>query len=247
MSDIIDIRTRQAKPKPDAVKATPPWFRFFARDWLAKTMGLSAAETGILITLVAEMHVRGEPTPENHARLARLCRVPTRNFRRSLDQLLTEGLVIRVAGGLWSPMIQSEIDHRRKRGEAQQSGDMSVQKSNVMSGESSIKTMPENDRVSESQSLREREGGLQPPLSQISTFEGSRDAQESAPLSHPKPESPTFRVGAVVDVDGDACALEYQQQDGCWRARSLASGDYRSLAVDLNGDLVAGEPDDVPF
>lgn len=77
-----------------------PWVRFFPSDWLAGTRGMSAAETGIYITLVATMYERREPVPEHHERLARLCGTTVAAFARALDSLVAEGKVIRSEEGL---------------------------------------------------------------------------------------------------------------------------------------------------
>ncbi|PBB85722.1 DUF1376 domain-containing protein [Mesorhizobium sp. WSM3876] len=92
----------------------PPWFRFFAGDWIAKTRDLKAVEAGILIQLLAQMHQRGEPLADDDpSRLARLCGSDTRTFTRTLAMFLEDGRVTRTAGGLWSKLIQGEVDYRK--------------------------------------------------------------------------------------------------------------------------------------
>jgi len=95
-----------------------PWIRFFASDWLAGTRGMSAAETGIYITLVASMYERGEPVPEDYARLARLCGASNATFRAALESLVCEGKIRRVAGGLWNDRVQKESLYRQEKSQA---------------------------------------------------------------------------------------------------------------------------------
>lgn len=95
-----------------------PWVRFFPSDWLAGTRGMSAAETGIYITLVATMYERGEPIPEDHSRLARLCGAPVTTFRKTLETLIEEGKILRADAGLWNKRVGEESDYRAEKSEA---------------------------------------------------------------------------------------------------------------------------------
>ncbi|WP_395449917.1 YdaU family protein [Aminobacter sp. UC22_36] len=95
-----------------------PWVRFFASDWLAGTRGMSAAETGIYITLVASMYERGEAVPEDHARLARLCGASNATFKTVLETLVAEGKISRVAGGLWNRRVEKEGIYRQEKSAA---------------------------------------------------------------------------------------------------------------------------------
>jgi len=94
-----------------------PWVRFFPSDWLAGTRGMSAAETGIYITLVASMYERGEPIPEDHARLARLCGASNSTFKSALETLVSEGKIMRVEGGLWNDRVEKESVYRSEKSE----------------------------------------------------------------------------------------------------------------------------------
>lgn len=85
-----------------------PWVRFFASDWLAGTRGMSAAETGVYITLIATMYERQEPIPEDHSRLARLCGASNSVFKNALELLIDDEKIIRVDGGLWNNRVEKE-------------------------------------------------------------------------------------------------------------------------------------------
>lgn len=97
--------------------ADMPWVRFFPSDWLGGTRSMSAAETGIYITLIATMYERGEPIPEDHVRLARLCGASNSSFKACLTSLIDDGKVIRVDGGLWNDRVQKEVVYRSEKSE----------------------------------------------------------------------------------------------------------------------------------
>jgi uncharacterized protein YdaU (DUF1376 family) len=94
-----------------------PWVRFFPSDWLGGTRGMSAAETGIYITLVATMYERGEPIPEDHSRLARLCGASNSTFKTALDALISEGKITRNEAGLWNERVEKESLYRAEKSE----------------------------------------------------------------------------------------------------------------------------------
>lgn len=91
-----------------------PWFKFFPSDWLAGTRGLSAAETGVYITLICMMQEREAPIVMDDTRLARLCGLPARNFRRALEALIDQGKVIEKDGGLWNERVGETLLERQK-------------------------------------------------------------------------------------------------------------------------------------
>ncbi|MQX66324.1 DUF1376 domain-containing protein [Sinorhizobium meliloti] len=97
--------------------AKMPWIRFFPSDWLAGTRGMSAVETGVYITLIATMYERGEPIPEDHARLARLCGASNSAFAKAIETLIDEGKIIRVDGGLWNDRVEKEQVYLSERSE----------------------------------------------------------------------------------------------------------------------------------
>lgn len=92
---------------------TDPWFKFFPSDWLAGTRGLTAAETGIYITLVSMMYERREPLAMDMARLARLCGCPTGSFKRALEGLFEAGKLIKIDGGIWNERVEKQIQDRK--------------------------------------------------------------------------------------------------------------------------------------
>lgn len=106
-----------------------PWIRFFPSDWLAGTRGMTAAETGIYITLIAMMYERGEPIPNDTSRLARLCGTTTAALKNTLSVLCEEGKITIVDGGLWNDRVGVETEIRRdKSTSAQKSAETRWQK-----------------------------------------------------------------------------------------------------------------------
>lgn len=92
-----------------------PWVRFFPSDWLAGTRGMSAAETGVYITLIALMYERTAPIERDDARLARLCGLPTVTFRTILATLIEQKKVTMVDGNLWGRRVGMEVEIRKGR------------------------------------------------------------------------------------------------------------------------------------
>lgn len=85
-------------------------FAFYASDWLAGTRGLTPAETGVYITLVAMMYERQGPLPNDNARLARMCNCPAGTFRKIIAVLLDEGKLTVTSDGLWNGRVEREIE-----------------------------------------------------------------------------------------------------------------------------------------
>lgn len=92
-----------------------PWVRFFPSDWLAGTRGMSAAEAGVYISLIAMMYERGEPLVEDASRLARLCGASNSQFKKALENLVREAKIVRVEGGLWNNRVAKEAVYRSEK------------------------------------------------------------------------------------------------------------------------------------
>ena len=89
-----------------------PWFRFFPSDWLSGTSGLSAAERGVYITLIAMMYDFGGPIKRDDERLARRCGLPIVGFRRALQSLIDEGKINFDGGDLSNERAKREVIER---------------------------------------------------------------------------------------------------------------------------------------
>lgn len=83
-----------------------PFFQFYPSDWLAGTRGLSAAETGVYITLIALMYEREAPLSIDPKRLARLCGCTHAAFKKAVQALVEEGKISNTENGLWNERVQ---------------------------------------------------------------------------------------------------------------------------------------------
>ncbi|TNE46888.1 MAG: DUF1376 domain-containing protein [Sphingomonadales bacterium] len=95
--------------------ATNSYVPFYPSDWLAGTRGLSAAETGIYITLIAMMYERGEPLLMDRSRLARLCGLPGGAFKKAIEVLLGDGKIIETDEGLWNEKVAEVLFSVREK------------------------------------------------------------------------------------------------------------------------------------
>lgn len=91
-----------------------PWIKFYPSDWLTGTRGLSPAETGIYITLIAMMYEKGVSLTFDVETLARLCSCPAAPFRKVLDRLITSGKIDRDDTGLSNKRVKDELATRQK-------------------------------------------------------------------------------------------------------------------------------------
>lgn len=89
-----------------------PWFKFYPSDWLGGTRGLTAAETGIYITLIAMMYERAAPIDMDKRRLARLCGCPAGAFNRCLQSLIDAGKIVETPDGYWNKRVSIERQER---------------------------------------------------------------------------------------------------------------------------------------
>lgn len=97
------------------VMSEMPWVRFFPSDWLGGTRALSAAETGIYITLIATMYERGSPIAFDATKLARLCGASNSSFRAALTSLIADGKIIETEAGLWNERVAKEVVYRQEK------------------------------------------------------------------------------------------------------------------------------------
>lgn len=92
-----------------------PWFRFFPSDWISGVSGLSAAERGVYVTLLAIMYDHGAPVFRDDARLSRQCGLPKAGFVRALDGLIKTGKIIFENGCLFNFRVKTELTERENR------------------------------------------------------------------------------------------------------------------------------------
>lgn len=83
---------------------------FYPSDWLAGTRGLSDAETGVYITLIARMYELAGPIERDDNRLSRLCGCKSKSgFVRALEYLISEGKIVEVEGAIFNKRVEKEI------------------------------------------------------------------------------------------------------------------------------------------
>jgi uncharacterized protein YdaU (DUF1376 family) len=84
--------------------------RFYPSDWLAGTRGMTAAEMGVYITLIAMMYERAGPVDgKDNAKLARLCGTSASALRGILDRLISDGKITETDGFLFNRRAELEI------------------------------------------------------------------------------------------------------------------------------------------
>jgi uncharacterized protein YdaU (DUF1376 family) len=89
---------------------------FYPSDWLAGTRGMSDAETGVYITLIAKMYEMAGPIERDDNRLSRLCGCKSKaSFLKSLDYLLSEGKIIQTENGLFNERVEKEIKNTTEK------------------------------------------------------------------------------------------------------------------------------------
>jgi uncharacterized protein YdaU (DUF1376 family) len=92
-----------------------PWIKFYPSDWLTGTRGLSPAEAGIYITLIAMMYEKGGTLTGDMPKLARLCNCPLAPFQKMLDRLVDDGKLDRSGdGALTNKRVQTELATRQR-------------------------------------------------------------------------------------------------------------------------------------
>lgn len=86
-----------------------PWIRFFPSDWLGGTRGMTAAETGIYVTLIMTMYEHGKPLVNDVGRLARLCGASNSVFKSTLNALISQGKILISDEGIWNERVGREL------------------------------------------------------------------------------------------------------------------------------------------
>lgn len=94
------------------------WIKFYPSDWLSGTRGMSAAETGVYITLIAMMYEREGPVPNEPKRLARQMGMTPAALEKVVDELLGQGKILLTEEGFWKDRVAKEIKFRAEKSEA---------------------------------------------------------------------------------------------------------------------------------
>ena len=214
-------QTAQARePYAGAVEKTstkpPLWFlRLDIGFWSKATRDLRAAERGVLIDLLAYMIERAEPILEDDARLARRCAVGKALFTRTKLTLLADGRLVRKDGGLWSEVIQAELDNSRKLSETR------AKSASQRWGNDEQNQSPRDANAYKTPDSRPEKTGLQPVSApdsdessstsdgnKRSTFASSSDALNASPTSKNDAvkedlhQRRVFLVDEEIELDG---------------------------------------------
>lgn len=108
---------------------------FYPSDWLSGTRGMTAAQMGVYITLLAMMYERAGPIrADDMARLARLCGTSASALSGIISGLVEDGKLTRVEGGLFNRRAELEIKNVMSKSEVARA------KANSKWGKSSTKS-----------------------------------------------------------------------------------------------------------
>ena len=92
------------------------WYPFFPTDWLADTRGLDPDAVGVFYTLCMMMLESEGPLKEDTRRLARYCGCKREaTFKKVLELLLEDRLLIRVEEGILSERVAKMIEKRAEK------------------------------------------------------------------------------------------------------------------------------------
>jgi uncharacterized protein YdaU (DUF1376 family) len=89
-----------------------PWIKFYPSDWLTGTRGMSAAEIGVYITMIAMMYEKSGALVADKAKLARACGIPSASFNKILDRLIDDGKVELDGAILTNDRVRKELHER---------------------------------------------------------------------------------------------------------------------------------------
>lgn len=123
---------------------------FYPSEWLAGTRGLSDAETGVYITLIAKMYEMAGPIERDDDRLYRVCGCSSKaSFLKSLNYLISEGKIIETPDGIFNEKVEKVIKITTEKSDkakaaAQSRWDRKPSKNNkAIDANASPKHMPE--------------------------------------------------------------------------------------------------------
>lgn len=235
--------------------SAPDWFRFFASDFLRSTRGLRPVVVGIYVTILAELHQRGEPLKPDMPRIARLCGgAPVRAVEQAISDLISDGLLCMKSGGFWSPLIEEELGNYARKSQANtknvsqrwQKNEQNQSRKNtdvhkivdreIEGGPSGRHSNPSSSSMIEEESS--------------STLKGSDNPSEGArPPGSPSVEQLSSHC---VDDEGETYDFVRISHDGKAIVRSFRTGTSYTADIDRRTNKVAnliwfGEDADAPF
>lgn len=170
------------------------WIKFFPSDWLAGTVGLSALEKGVYITLLALIYDRGGPIRLNTRVLARRCETTPAAFTEALQTLLEDGKIVESNGEIFNKKAEKIIRDAEVRIEKARKGGL------AKAGKKDEENQSGNSAQAET---KQRSGSAQAVLGACS------DA--AIPELEPEPEKKRASKLAPKDEgEGDGVPLEVE-------------------------------------
>lgn len=207
-----------------------PFFQFYPSDWLAGTRGLTAAETGIYITLVAMMYEANGPVPADIKRLSRLCGSTATAFKKCIDGLIETGKLTLDERGFFNHRVGIEIEKRNKK--------RSSATENINARW--LKTKEKQEQVDTDVSNPKYETDtIQKPES-IESFSSDKSSEKAATAA---PDKPLFDLGRRLlgqKAGGMVTSLRKRYPDG-EVMRLLEVAATKSNPREYIGRIVAGE------
>lgn len=98
------------------------WIKFFPSDWLSGTIGLTALEKGVYITILALIYDKGGPIVNNTKLLARRCDTTPAAFAAALKTLVEEGKLIVSSSEIFNKKAEKIIEDAQQRIEKARKG-----------------------------------------------------------------------------------------------------------------------------
>lgn len=209
----------------------PLWFRYHSAEMILRCEGLSAVAGGILLQLFPRMHQAGDPIRRDHAALARLCGTTKPAFERALAELKDRGLIIEKSGGLWSDIIEIELDHH---------ADKSAKSTKSVSKR--WEKTKENQRPADTFVSPEVEVDEEAsPTAKPSTFKGFEHQGRALERATPNNPVKKYRAEEAIDLAGHGmCWIERVRRDRLI-VRSDEFGTYLRVPLDPDGIAIPSQ------
>jgi len=177
-----------------------PWIKFYPADWLTGTRGMSAAEIGVYITLIAMMYEKGAAIVPDVSRLARACGIPAASFSRILDTLIETRKLTQTDVGLFNERVQSELATR------QLASVTAANSARARWDKTQQNQQPENAPAMPTASSRARARNQKPDIRK------DHPSDDSATLFGKPPATPREFLETVLDAKHADAVLDHRQR-----------------------------------
>jgi uncharacterized protein YdaU (DUF1376 family) len=92
-----------------------PFIPFYTSDFLGGTGGMTAATKGVYITLLCLMYESEGPLAQKWDMLSRRCGATLPAFKNAVQDLIDDGKIVILDGGIWSEKCEKHLSQRRDR------------------------------------------------------------------------------------------------------------------------------------